>query len=265
MISSRPEFNRVRPLLGTYLKIALTHVETREIADELNQKVNAAFEEAARLEKIFSKFDQNSNLNFINNAPLNTRIQVEPELFWLLKESVEIWGDSKHSFNPFNQQKIEVDPIDFKDDFSIKKNVDFSLDLNGIAKGTIVDLIASIFDRGEVSGFVNAGGDVRFFNTEIKKLNLRLGSPDIPVSREIQIQRNSIATSVPRHFENMRSTLTGNHSVSVLSERCAIADALTKVYIYGDFQSIVKCCEKYAAEVLVFSPNGELLELVTEQ
>ncbi len=210
MISSKTEFSRVRPILGTYFKITLNHSPT----DELQKTLSEALVEAERLEKIFSRFDQDSDLNQLNNSALGQPILYAPELFHLLKLTLEIWRDSNFSFHPFYPRNLTSDPLQFLSNFHIIKNIDIKIDLNGIAKGYIVDLIASKLENLGFSGHVNAGGDLKFFNTITKNLSFRIGAPESPLLREIEIQYNSVATSVPRQTHNLRPTLSTKHSLS---------------------------------------------------
>ena len=257
MISSKLGFSRVRPLLGTYFKISLSQESTAEAQNILT----SAFSEAARLEKIFSKFDSTSELNKLNSHSLNTQLSVPAELYFLLQQTKNLWIDSCGSFNPFNMSFTEF-PLLFVGNNKVSKINEFSLDFAGIAKGYIVDQVVAHIQRHEpsLSGQVNAGGDLKFFNTENKMVTLRMGPPDRPLEREIHIKRNSIATSVPRTLANLRAELTPEHIISVCADSCFVADALTKVAMYAAPATTQLCNQKYLAQTFIFAPTGELTE-----
>lgn len=257
MTSSKLGFSRVQPLLGTYFKISLIQEPTVEIQNILT----AAFFEAARLEKIFSKFDPTSELNNFNLFPLDTRISVSAELYFLLQQTKNLLIDSAGAFNPFNIQ-ISQFPIVFYDNFELVKIQDFEIDFAGIAKGYIVDLVFAKIQAQDpsLSGQVNAGGDLKFFNTKNKSVTLRMGSNENPLEREMQIQKNSIATSVPRILTNLRKEMGPEHIISVCADSCFVADALTKVAMYASPTTTQVCNQKYLAQTFIFGPSGELTE-----
>jgi thiamine biosynthesis lipoprotein len=257
MISSKIGFSRVRPVLGTYFKISLNH----EACEKTQNILTAAFFEAERLENIFSKFILSSSLSQLNRAQSNILISVPRELYFLLRESKKLWRDSKGSFYPFDVDLGQF-PIHFHKNLQVSKIQNFQIDFGGIAKGYIVDLVVKKIEAQDatLSGQVNAGGDLKFFNSENKLVTLRLGPQDAPLEREIQIQKKSIATSMPRDLTNLRKDLSSEHIISVSADLCYVADALTKVALYASPETIQFCSQKYSSQILVFAPNGELAE-----
>src|SRR4051812_3483428 len=65
MIKSKPEFKRVRPLLGTFFEIS---VSTALDLERVSAEITGAYREAERLEKIFNFHDSESELSRMNRG-----------------------------------------------------------------------------------------------------------------------------------------------------------------------------------------------------
>ena len=251
----------------------------------------AAFERAHNLEKIFSRF---------SNEPLSIRENNE-DFNVLLGHALDI------------QEKTDAV-------FRVRKDAGFSLDLDGISKGYIVDCVVDeitalisnpeflriFYDGGKASGssnelfvvkgVVNAGGDMRFFNTKAKwgymaddsaptpsvstgtkiprflnAVDLRLGNYDSPVIRHMETARAALATSsltvsknnaqsTTRYELKLRPNLTADHAAVVLADLCSVADALTKVALFGNPTQIQNAANAFSSEILIFDGFGEITE-----
>ena len=117
------------------------------------------------------------------------------------------------------------------------------IDLGGIAKGYAVDLaIASLRRAGVPQACVNAGGDLRFYGHQPRRIGVR--DPADPARLRLlpPLLQGAVATSCVadtrrRHGRTWRSPLidprrgrawAGTGSVTVLARSCLYADALTK-------------------------------------
>jgi thiamine biosynthesis lipoprotein len=145
-----------------------------------------------------------------------------------------------------------------------------ALDLGGIAKGWAVDRAierALELDPG-AKGYVEAGGDIRFFGEAQTRVALRVGSPPNVCLREIELSgaQMAVASSSPgmaQQYGESKTTLQPGRwpegsSVSVVASTCALADALTKVVLFGKPDVWRKIDGQ--ARVFVFDRNGELQE-----
>ncbi|HVV71570.1 MAG TPA: FAD:protein FMN transferase, partial [Verrucomicrobiae bacterium] len=141
----------------------------------------------------------------------------------------------------------------------------------GIAKGYIVDrAIAWLQARApETKALINAGGDLRFLNWPAPRAHLRLGTSEAPVWREIALCQPGLATSAPQTFTDPATSRTSyraplrwpvGFSVAVQAPTVAVADALTKVALFGARTVAQSCAEALNALMLVFDQNGELVE-----
>jgi thiamine biosynthesis lipoprotein ApbE len=245
MTQSKVVSKRKRPMMGTFVEISLYTDDDR--ADAM---VTQAFDRGSFLEKVFSFHDSDSFLSRLNRN--EETLAQAPEVFLAVYELAILISETSGN------------------SFSIER--DGKIDLSGLVKGAAVDAMVELLREGrDRSGLVNAGGDMRFFNTEDRLVNLRLGSFANPVSRSMKISKSSFATSSlsvsvddPRsstvYSKKLRAGLNDNYTVCVGSGACAIADALTKVALFGDQKMIEQTFTRFESELFVFDEKGELVE-----
>jgi thiamine biosynthesis lipoprotein len=147
---------------------------------------------------------------------------------------------------------------------------ELKLDFGGLAKGWAVDRAIERAQQLDpvAKGFIEAGGDIRFFGETKARVALRLGEPPDVQFREIGLSGDqmAVASSSPgmaRQYGESNTTLqqgvwAPGTSVSVVAKSCAMADALTKVVLFGD-KDIWRQIEP-EARVFVFDRSGGLIE-----
>ena len=252
-------FKRSRPLLGTFLTLSFS-VGAESLADAQAQELlTSAFAKAAEFEKRFSLFDPESEVSKFNRVP-REEFAASSEFRSLVSLASEISSASSFAFDPY----CGPERIDF----------------NGIAKGACVDalvdhLSAKLLESNvEFTGCVNGGGDLRFFGTrdsELNQANLRLGPPDAPVLRTLELGHQALATSslniaatdsnsTTKYQKTLRDGLDPNTSAVVIARSCAVADALTKVGLFAPASLVENCAKRFSARILLFDRSGELVE-----
>ena len=251
---SGPSQKRSRPLLGTFLTI---EVDSPEL-------ISQAFDEASRLEAKFSIYRPDSEISRINARDNGSNSNVTREFADLLELAREISRDSCGAFRVADFELREL---------TITKAPNAKLDLNGIAKGAIVDALTNFITARapEASGWINAGGDLRQFGRIKSQVQLRLGSFDRPIARQIELGAEAVATSSLTVAANdpqsrttyplkLRKGLSQDSAATVITSRCAVADALTKVALFAEPSIIAKCAEKFAARILIFDSEAKVVE-----
>jgi thiamine biosynthesis lipoprotein len=261
--SPDPAIKRVRPLLGTFISV---QIEAHH--EEADLRLTRAFQLAEGLERSLSKFREDSDLNRINNAAVGVDVAVPPAFSECLTLALKIWEHSEGAFSPFGGAKYLRLPLKF-DAQSVRKTETCRLDLTGIAKGFVVDQMVQVLSG--LSGVVNAGGDMRFFNRSRHQhwhhADLRFADQ----VRRLEFSENALATSCPAwsarnprsttaYFLSRRASLSENHSVSALAESCAVADALCKVGLFGASELVILCARDFNARILCFDSTAELSE-----
>jgi thiamine biosynthesis lipoprotein len=118
------------------------------------------------------------------------------------------------------------------------------LDLSAIAKGHAVDCALEILQQaGLPIGRVNAGGDLRRFGEACETVHVRHPAQETRLLPLCDMRSGAIATSATYYARRLarnatvsplidpatRRPCTAMRSVSVMADRCVIADALTKV------------------------------------
>jgi thiamine biosynthesis lipoprotein len=128
----------------------------------------------------------------------------------------------------------------------LRKDVNFHLDLGGIAKGYAVDrAVAALRAQGVRDALVNAGGDLRAIGTrtwtvEAGQRDARTDNGAGAASLRLALVSGAVATSVyragitPGHGDTLIDPRRCRRApvdcvVTVAAPRCVLADALTKV------------------------------------
>jgi len=251
MTPSNTGFSRCRPCLGTYLHVTLNHPWT--------ESSSLVFDEALRLERIFNIYDEQSSLSKLNKEGRSA--EMAPELSQVLHLAMELFSTSQGAFTPFAaDDKTQAKP---------------NYDLNGIAKGFIVDQLSQFLVNLQLSGVVNAGGDLKFFGAAKRQTNVRLGPCHEPVFRSLSSPFDAVATSSfaaralndssRTHYplplaQHVLESSGCDFTAVCVAKTCAIADAMTKIAMFGSKTLIKTLCEKYEAMVMIFDSGARLQE-----
>jgi thiamine biosynthesis lipoprotein len=179
--------------------------------------------------------------------------------------------DSLIQFVGFSKFHLEGNRI-------VKADPRLQLDLNSIAKGYVVDLIANWLDKqGSKNYIVEVGGEIRTKGVNAKGIAWRIGvdapfdnnnSPGEHLQKVVQISNRALATSGNyRRFhynaegERISHTLnpqTGHShtttllSATVIAPRCATADALATAFMASDEQEAIALAERLRDSVQVY-------------
>ncbi len=168
-----------------------TTVDIRAIGADASTAVDEAFREMQRIEALFSRYVDNSDISRIN-AEAGQWVSVSAEVVELLQRSIKYGNLTKGSFDvtigplvtlwgfgtdqrqvPANEAlqnamahvdytAIALDP----NQRLVKIPEGFMLDLGGVAKGYAVDRGADVLrERGIEHGLINAGGDISVVGT----------------------------------------------------------------------------------------------------
>lgn len=168
--------------------------------------IGAAFKEMERVERIFSKFDENSEVSKINSTAGLERVNISKEVFGLTERAVyysgiskgafdvtvaplmETWGFvRKHNSMPSREivenalkcvgyKNIELDSKESTIRFL---NKDLKIDFGGIAKGYAVDRAKDVLvSRGIRDGLINLGGNMFALGSAPGRKNWKIGVED---------------------------------------------------------------------------------------
>lgn len=251
MKSSKQSYKRLRPALGTFVGLKL---ETE--LPHIDLLISDTYREIQRLESIFNFHDSQSILSKINSRTLKvTDAPIEFLQIYELALQLE-----QMSSGAFCTQRIN------------KRNL---IDLNGIAKGFIVDkAVDFLASHLEVNarGSVNAGGDLKYFGELPSETILRLGKSGSVFTRQVQVLRKAIASS-SRLGQKMNARCTtiyppagpscpDDFTVVAQADQCQIADAMTKVGLFATPSTVQKLSRALHCQVMYFDETGQLARAI---
>lgn len=173
-----------RLTMETSIEVRLTDGRN-ESAEEIAEKI---FAEIERLEKLFSRSIQGSDIGMINSSAGLHPVQVSEEVFYVTERAIDfatlsdgafdptiaplidIWGFLGQEFRVPSEKELE-NSIALVDYNKIELNKEqsaiylpdarMSMELGGIAKGFIVDrALQVLIEAGVQNAFINAGGDI---------------------------------------------------------------------------------------------------------
>ena len=236
MISSLKISNRARPLLGTIVEIGV-HAEEDRCFHEV---ISKAFEKIERIERLMSRFDEDSEVSKINRLNVGDELTVSSDLMRVLKLSCEVSNLSGGVFNISPTSMVDGDVLELNANERIRRVQNGPIDLGGVAKGYAVDQAVEYLKGANVgSAYVNAGGDVRSFGQPHKIFVRHPSEPNKSVA-SVNLHNNALATSA-NYYEEINADQSGlivypktgqratsGASVSVMAPTCMVADALTK-------------------------------------
>ena len=264
MPPSLPKIERARPLLGTSVAIRVHGMQE----GEGHRAINEAFDEVAHVHRLMSFHEPVSDVSRLNREAVGRSLEVDPATFTVLQQAEEISRLSGGCFDitiapELVRQGALPSPVctyipdsqaTWRDvvleaDNHVRFRRALWIDLGGIAKGYAVDrALEKLRARGAVQASVNAGGDLAVFGPHVERVLLtpgRLPDDALPV---LEIENAAVASSgvsspasdssnAPHVDGRSRVPIQSRCFVSVVAERCMIADALTKVVMALQEQS----------------------------
>jgi thiamine biosynthesis lipoprotein len=230
---------RSQPLLGTFVEITLDS----EDSDEL---FPLAFSRMRALERVFNFHDPESELSRLNRSAGEHAHHCSPDMLALLHACAELFEASGGLFDPaVNARGLGRS---FADVVITQERARLSagtaLNLNGVAKGYIVDRACELLlEGGAISVLVNAGGDLRREGAGATPIWVRDRANPGGLRNYGLLRSGAVATSAG-YFLSEEAELpyvdprSGHHlsaipSVTVAAPYCVHADALTKLVLLG--------------------------------
>jgi thiamine biosynthesis lipoprotein len=289
MAAASASIRRARPLLGTFVEIAVAG----EASDALEAAVEAAFAAVATVHRLMSFHESGSDVSRLNRDAAARAVEVHGWTCEVLETAVDLHRRSGGAFDisvaPALQRlgllpdgpasgsipsrhDVVRDPIHLLPQNQVRlASPAVKIDLGGIAKGFAVDrAVDALRQQGITEGIVNAGGDLRVFGPRPYAVDIRdPRQPDRTIFR-VALSNAALASSAGR-FDPALSrhafssavidpvTALPAQSISgatVCAPTCVIADALTKVVMNAG-ENAGTVLEYYGADALFVSPHGD--------
>ncbi len=278
-------------MLGTtYHIVAQTSLSNELIFEEM-QHINgeatasmSIFNPTSLLSRINRNETDTMDLHIARNIEIASKINtLTPRYDITVKPLVEAYGfaaknrevqpniDSLVQFVGFEKLSLQGNRI-------VKSDKRLQIDLNSIAKGYVVDLIAEWLDKqGSENYIVEVGGEIRAKGVNARGIAWRVGvdtpfdnnqTPGKYQQRVVQISGAALATSgnYRRFYYNDkgerishtinpqtgRSQTTSLLSATVIAPRCATADALATAFMASGEKEAIALAEKLRDSVEVY-------------
>ncbi|NCU00110.1 FAD:protein FMN transferase [Candidatus Macondimonas diazotrophica] len=259
-LSVRTEFRswrRAQPLLGTFVEVTLEGPEDVYPA----QTFDAVFAEVARVHRLMSWYETESDVSRINRMPAGRWARIDPRTVCVLHAASRMYERSGGLFDVTCERHLRragvlpEGPIEggaqrqgtmsdllLDEEGGVFLKQPLTINLDGIAKGYAVDqAIALLNIHGVRSGCVNAGGDLRLFGPVAQEIGLRNPRRPTEIWQLGRYRACAVATT-GGYFLNTQADVpsavvdpvTGqpvavSGSVTVTASLCMHADALTKI------------------------------------
>lgn len=307
--STTPRYRTVDgAMLGTtYHIVAETSLSNEEIFEEM-QRINlkaiasmSIFNPTSLLSRINRNETDSVDIHITRNIEVASKINALTSRYDItVKPLVDAYGfaaknreakpniDSLVQFVGFSKFRLEGDRI-------VKEDSRLQLDLNSVAKGYVVDLIAEWLNSQNIENYiVEVGGEICAKGVNAKGIAWRVGvdtpfdnnnTPGAHQQKVVQISGSALATSGNyRRFyynaegERISHTLnpqTGHSqttsllSATVIAPRCSVADALATAFMASDEKDALALAERLRDSVQVYfvlapkSGNEEYREFST--
>jgi FAD:protein FMN transferase len=277
---------RAKPLLGTFVEIQASGASKAD----LNAGIDAAFDAVAKVHRLMSFHEPDSDVSRLNQFASSHPVRVDPWTYEVLRIAMDLHFRSKGAFDiavaPVLQalgllpgpsdgsvQARTSNQVELLGDGMVRfSSSEIRIDLGGIAKGFAVDrALDALRGFGMPNGLVNAGGDLAAFGPDSQTVSVR--NPVDPQSFMcgISINNEALASSA-RRFDPFRSDETTNPAIidpmtrqpacsiqgtTVRAPSCVIADALTKVVMIAG-TSAADLLEHHRAGALLVLADGDI-------
>ena len=277
------EIRRCRPLLGTFVEIIARGRDERL----LGRGIEAGFDAIARVNRLMSFHDPESDVSRMNREAFPKGVSVHPWTWQVMKAAKRFAEESHCAFDitvaplltkwkylpercyRFSPNSTSRD-IFLRRDYEVFFRRALIVDLGGIAKGFAVDrAVEALKKNGVKTGIVNAGGDLRAFGPAWQSVYLRHPANPTRFAGAVRLRERAMATSGiyferRKHDGHYVSPLVDGRrgqtareliSVSVAAAECMVADVLTKV-VFALRAKAVGLLARYRADALLLERDG---------
>lgn len=264
-----------------------------------NRAITASFEEAKRIDTLFSTYIDGNQMWMLNNTNVD-EIVVNSEMFTILKKSEEIWQLTNGSFDPAIGSLIDLYNFEkdspkiptakqIKDALKINgwKNIllkegniivkpeNIKLNFNAIVPGYAADRIANLLSNFGIKEYlINVGGEI-FARGENWTVGIQHPRKENQLLYTININGMGVSTSGDyeqyfskdgKRYSHLINPLTGLpadqcEAVTIITKETLLADALsTGVFILGPKKGLELIEKLENVEGIIVDTTGHVYE-----
>ena len=290
--STTPQYRTVDgAMLGTtYHIVAETTLSNQQIFEEM-QRINeeaiasmSIFNPTSLLSRINRNQTDSVDIHIARNIEIASKINaLTPRYDITVKPLVDAYGfaaknrEAKPNIDSLIQF-VGFQKFSLQDNRIIKEDSRLQIDLNSIAKGYVVDLIAEWLDSQGCENYIaEVGGEICAKGVNAKGIAWRVGidtpfennqTPGKYQQKVVQISGSALATSgnYRRFYYNEqgerishtlnpqtgRSHTTTILSATVIAPRCATADALATAFMASDEKDAIALAKSLCDSISVY-------------
>lgn len=230
-------------LMGTDVRVKVEGASASHLA-------NLAIEEVRRLDRLFSKFDPQSEIYRLNHLTPDERLEISADTSRILQESARLKKLTRGAFDIRLGQKRG--PID----------------LGAIAKGYAVEVARRLLMKsGARSGIIDLRSSIAVFGPKVWKVGIQHPRDKKKLIGTVELKNGqSLATSGDyergKHVIDPRTGKPAQEcqSVTIIGEDAAEADALsTAVFVLGPREGM-KLADKLNVRAIIVDKNGVIYD-----
>jgi FAD:protein FMN transferase len=279
---------RCQPLLGTFVEITLRAEKPER---SLHHYATKAFELIRCVHHMMSFHDPDSDVSRLNRCGHVAPLRVHPWTYHVMHEAVCLSRETEGAFDITVAPRLvssgllprhaahtalaeagRWEDIQLLNDSTVAFRQPLQIDLGGIAKGFAVDKAMDYLSTLGLDGaMVNAGGDLRVLGQMESRVGIRDPRDPHRIGIPAVMLRPALATSAA-YFVKQRCGLTkvsaimhprtgrpmkSNVSVSVFSQTCIEADALTKAVLLAPQKLWNQVLSAHDSVALLLTAKGE--------
>lgn len=207
--------------------------------------INKAFKEMYRIEDLFNKFDEKSEISRINSLAGQKKVKINPEVFKFIQRCIYYSRITEGAFDitvaPMKKGRYKDIVLDKESSSIYFSEEDIEIDLGGVVKGYAVDRAKEILTKAGIkNALINIGGNMFAMGSPPHRDSWRIGIRDPGNNNEIiyrlDLKDKAVATSGdyerPSHIIDPASgtPVTLCASVSIVSDSAEKADALSTAF-----------------------------------
>lgn len=217
---------RVRPAMGTVLRVEVYGPEAEQVISEV-------FDEVRRLEELLSRWNPHSDVSRVEQAPAGQPVKVSADTIECVSAALRIARESGGAFDPtlVADGYLQID-VDRATGTITRQRDDLILDLGGIGKGYALDRAAEILrELGHSRALLDFGGQLLALDPPPGESSWLVGIHDPRVKGS---GTNSLLCSIPLVGSSLATSATyekGDHIIDPQQGQAAVVALSTTVLI----------------------------------